>query len=75
MSVRKVYSVIVSDDFVGGATVYSGSYKICMDVYKAFESYFDCVFAPSFDPGLPYSRPVVTLSFRPILKKGDVFNV
>lgn len=35
MSVRKVYSVLID-----GESVFSGSYKSCLFVYSAFETFF-----------------------------------
>lgn len=79
MSVRMIYSVVVSDEIVGYATVFSGSYKSAMKVYNAFESYFDNLFSEPVctdDKVLPISRPVVTLSLKPYkFPKGGPFDV
>lgn len=52
MSVRKVYSVLV-----GHEVVFSGSYKVAMDVYSAV---FKTISACSVSPA-----PVVSISFQP----------
>lgn len=52
MSVRKVYSVLV-----GHEVVFSGSYKVAMDVYSAvFKTISVCSVSPA---------PVVSISFQP----------
>lgn len=59
MSIRKIYDVLVNGD-----SVYSGSYKTALVVYESFVKSFDLL-----DDSVPV--PSVTISFKPLLSKGE----
>lgn len=57
MNVRKVYSVLID-----GNSVFSGSYKSCLSVYSAFETFFrefnlsDYILCLAFQPSAGFKN-------------------